>query len=176
LRARIREFEDAKQGRPCCLRIKPPVPLLRFDVGLKRATFVVLIANGYSIFWALGKGKPSFVGKLSADRSVFLSALDHSEFDECNPASLSWEYQPETRPGESSPDVATAKTPQTACASRPRSAGHRPRAQSRRRYRRRTVNTRSVLREAGLGEQRINQLVDDNIVFERPVVLQPQAA
>jgi hypothetical protein len=56
---------------------------------------VVLIADGYSIFWTLGKGKPSFVGKLSADRSTFLSAVDHSEFDECNPDSLSWEYQPE---------------------------------------------------------------------------------
>jgi hypothetical protein len=61
----------------------------------EKGDIVVLIANGYSIFWALGKGKPSFVGKLSADRSVFLSALDHSEFDECNPGSLSWEYQPE---------------------------------------------------------------------------------
>lgn len=56
---------------------------------------VVLIANGYSIFWTLGTGKPLFVGKLSADRSIFLSALDHSKFDECNPASLSWEHQPE---------------------------------------------------------------------------------
>jgi hypothetical protein len=62
---------------------------------LEKGDIVVLIANGYSIFWALGNGKPRFVGKLSADRSVFLSALDHSEFDECNPASLSWEYQPE---------------------------------------------------------------------------------
>ena len=56
---------------------------------------VLLIADGYSIFWTLGKRKPLFVGKLSADRSTFLSAVDHSEFDECNPASLSWEYQPE---------------------------------------------------------------------------------
>jgi crotonobetainyl-CoA:carnitine CoA-transferase CaiB-like acyl-CoA transferase len=38
-------------------------------------------------------------------------------------------------------------------------------------------HTLDVLREAGFGEQRINQLVDDNIVFQRPVVLQrPQAA
>ena len=56
---------------------------------------VVLIANGYSIFSKLGNRKPIFIGKLSADRSAFLSALNHSEFDECNPASLSWEYQPE---------------------------------------------------------------------------------
>src|SRR4029077_20580301 len=62
---------------------------------LEKGDTVVLIANGYSIFWRLGKEKPRFVGKLSADRSTFLSALDHSEFDECNPASLSWEYHPE---------------------------------------------------------------------------------
>ena len=38
-------------------------------------------------------------------------------------------------------------------------------------------HTVDVLREAGLGEQRINQLVADNVVFQRPVVLQrPQAA
>jgi crotonobetainyl-CoA:carnitine CoA-transferase CaiB-like acyl-CoA transferase len=38
-------------------------------------------------------------------------------------------------------------------------------------------HTLDVLREAGLGEQRINRLVDDNIVFQRPVGLQrPQAA
>ena len=62
---------------------------------LEKSDTVILIANGYSIFWRLGKQKPRFVGKLSADRSAFLSALDHSEFEECNPASLSWEYQPE---------------------------------------------------------------------------------
>ena len=58
------------------------------DIGL-------LIADGYSIFWTVGKQKPLFVGKLSADRSAFLSALDYSKFDACNPASLSWEHQPE---------------------------------------------------------------------------------
>ena len=62
---------------------------------LEKGDTVVLIADGYSIFWRLGKGKPIFIGKLSADRSVFLSALDHSKIDERNPASLSWEYQPE---------------------------------------------------------------------------------
>jgi hypothetical protein len=62
---------------------------------LEKSDSVVLIADGYSIFWTLGKRKRHFVGKLSADRSAFLSALDYSEFDECNPASLSWEYQPE---------------------------------------------------------------------------------
>jgi crotonobetainyl-CoA:carnitine CoA-transferase CaiB-like acyl-CoA transferase len=31
-------------------------------------------------------------------------------------------------------------------------------------------HTVDVLREAGLGEQRINQLVADNVVFQRPVV------
>ena len=36
--------------------------------------------------------------------------------------------------------------------------------------------TVDVLREAGLGEQRIHQLVADNIVFQRPVVLQPPQA
>ena len=37
-------------------------------------------------------------------------------------------------------------------------------------------HTVDVLREAGLGEQRIHQLVADNIVFQRPVVLQPPQA
>jgi hypothetical protein len=62
---------------------------------LEKGDAVVLIANGYSIFSKLGDRKPIFIGKLSADRSVFRTALRHSEFDECNPASLSWEYQPE---------------------------------------------------------------------------------
>jgi hypothetical protein len=61
----------------------------------EKRDIVVLIADGYSIFSKLEDRKPIFIGKLSADRSVFLSALDHSKFDECNPASLSWEYQPE---------------------------------------------------------------------------------
>jgi hypothetical protein len=62
---------------------------------LEKSDSVVLIADGYSIFWTLGKSERHFVGKLSADRSAFLSALDYSKFAECNPASLSWEYQPE---------------------------------------------------------------------------------
>src|SRR6476620_11423800 len=37
-------------------------------------------------------------------------------------------------------------------------------------------HTVDVLREAGLGEQRIHQLVTDNIVFQRPDVLQPPQA
>ena len=38
-------------------------------------------------------------------------------------------------------------------------------------------HTVDVLREAGLGEQRINQLVADNVVFQRPSVSQrPEAA
>jgi crotonobetainyl-CoA:carnitine CoA-transferase CaiB-like acyl-CoA transferase len=37
-------------------------------------------------------------------------------------------------------------------------------------------HTVDVLREAGLGEQRIHQLVADNVVFQRPVVLQPPQA
>jgi crotonobetainyl-CoA:carnitine CoA-transferase CaiB-like acyl-CoA transferase len=38
-------------------------------------------------------------------------------------------------------------------------------------------HTLDVLREAGVGEQRVNQLVDENVVFQRPVALQrPQAA
>ena len=62
---------------------------------LEKSDIGVLIADGYSIFWTAGKQEPIFVGKLSADRSAFLSALDYSEFDGCNPASLSWEHQPE---------------------------------------------------------------------------------
>ena len=62
---------------------------------LERSDIVVLIADGYLIFWTMAKRDPIFVGKLSADRSAFLSALDYSKFAECNPASLSWEYQPE---------------------------------------------------------------------------------
>ena len=62
---------------------------------LEQSDTVILIADGYSIFWTLGKRKRHFIGKLSADRSTFLSALDYSEFNECDPASLSWEYQPE---------------------------------------------------------------------------------
>ncbi len=62
---------------------------------LEKFDTVVLIADGYSIFSKLGKRKPIFIGKLSADRSTFLTALHHSKFDECNPASLSWEYHPE---------------------------------------------------------------------------------
>ena len=62
---------------------------------LEKSDLVVLIADGYLIFWTMAKRDPIFVGKLSADRSAFLSALDYSKFYECNPASLSWEYQPE---------------------------------------------------------------------------------
>jgi len=69
-----------------------PLTALR---ALEMSDSVVLIAVGYSIVWTLGKSERHFVGKLSADRSAFLSALDYSKFYECNPASLSWEYQPE---------------------------------------------------------------------------------
>ena len=62
---------------------------------LEKSDTGVLIADGYSIFWTLGKRDPLFVGKLSSDRSAFLSALDYSKIDACNPASLSWEHQPE---------------------------------------------------------------------------------
>jgi hypothetical protein len=72
----------------------------------EKSDAVVVIVNGYSIFWALGEGKPRFVGKLSADRSTFLSALDHSKFDERNPASLSWEYQPELAADPAQQEVA----------------------------------------------------------------------
>lgn len=56
---------------------------------------IIRIVDGYSIFWTLGKEKSRLVGKLSADRSTFYSALDYSKFDDCNPASLSWEHHPE---------------------------------------------------------------------------------
>ena len=62
---------------------------------LDKEDIVVIIADGYSIFWKLGKRKPRFVGKLSTDRSVFLSVLDDYEYFECNPDSLSWEHQTE---------------------------------------------------------------------------------
>jgi len=56
---------------------------------------VLMFGDGYSIFSRLGKQKPYLVGKLSADRSVFLSALDYSNFHDCDPSSLSWEHRPE---------------------------------------------------------------------------------
>jgi hypothetical protein len=62
---------------------------------LETIDIVVLIADGYSIFWTMGKRDPFFFGKLSADRSAFLSALDYSKFDEFSPAKLSWKHQPE---------------------------------------------------------------------------------
>jgi hypothetical protein len=62
---------------------------------LEKNDTVILIADGYSIFSKLGNRTPIFVGKLSADRSTFLTALRHSRFDECSPASLSWEYHSE---------------------------------------------------------------------------------
>ena len=62
---------------------------------LEKSDIGLLIADGYSIFWTVGKQKPLLVGKLSADRSAFLSALDYSKFDEFSPAKLSWKHQPE---------------------------------------------------------------------------------
>jgi hypothetical protein len=62
---------------------------------LEKRDIGLLIADGYSIFWTVGKQKPLFIGKLSADRSAFLSALDYSKFDEFSPAKLSWKHQPE---------------------------------------------------------------------------------
>ena len=61
----------------------------------ERTDIVLMIGDGYSVFWRLGNRRPIFVGKLSADRSVFLSALDYSNSIECDPASLSWEHRPE---------------------------------------------------------------------------------
>ena len=58
------------------------------DIGL-------LIADGYSIFWTVGEQKPILVGKLSADRSTFLSALDYSDYDKFSLAKLSWKHHPE---------------------------------------------------------------------------------
>jgi hypothetical protein len=60
---------------------------------------VLMVGDGYSVFWRLGNGKPVFVGKLSADRSVFLSALDYSNFHDCDAASLCWEHRPEFEKG-----------------------------------------------------------------------------
>jgi hypothetical protein len=62
---------------------------------LEKGDTVVMIVGGYSVFWRLGKQKPHLVGKLSADRSVFYSVIDYSVIIECDPASLSWEHQPE---------------------------------------------------------------------------------
>ena len=60
---------------------------------IEKSDTIITIVDGYSIFWTLGKGKSHFVGKLSADRSVFYSAVNYPRFDDCNPASLSWEHQ-----------------------------------------------------------------------------------
>jgi hypothetical protein len=41
---------------------------------LEKRDIGLLIADGYSIFWTVGKQKPLFVGKLSADRSALKTA------------------------------------------------------------------------------------------------------
>lgn len=60
---------------------------------VEKSDVILTIVNGYSIFWRLGASKTFCVGKLANDRSIFLSALDYSDFRECDPRSLSWRHQ-----------------------------------------------------------------------------------
>ena len=62
---------------------------------LERSDIILTIVNGFSIYWQLGAADTICVGRLSDDRSVFLSALDYSKFCECDPQSLSWEHRPD---------------------------------------------------------------------------------
>lgn len=60
---------------------------------IEKSDVILTIVNGDLIFWRLGTSKAFFVGKLTNDRSVFLSTLDYSDFRECDPRSLSWKHQ-----------------------------------------------------------------------------------
>ena len=78
---------------------------------LDTADVVLTIIDGYSIYFRLGKSKAFFIGRLSSDRSVFLSALDYTRWTSsgltgCNPRSLSWKYAPELASNRAQEDAA----------------------------------------------------------------------
>lgn len=62
---------------------------------VERVDVVVTIVNGTAVHWQLGRSKPLFIGELANERSLLLSAIDYSKFNECDRASLSWKHKPE---------------------------------------------------------------------------------
>jgi hypothetical protein len=69
----------------------PKVPLRVIEP----ADVILSVINGTAVHWQLGRSGRVFVGELANERSVLMSALDYSKFDECDPASLSWQFEPD---------------------------------------------------------------------------------
>jgi hypothetical protein len=69
----------------------PSVPLRVVE----RTDTVLSIINGKAVHWQLGQSEPVLVGELANERSILMSALDYSKFKECDPDSLSWQFEPD---------------------------------------------------------------------------------